>query len=67
MSSRSEWLTELEAGPLGEGDPLVLAQRFLTWKRHVGWAIVGVALLILLCASLLIGYELGTLLFSLLR
>lgn len=67
MSSRSERLTALEAGPLGGVDPLLLAQRFLIWRRRAGWVLVGVALLILLCASFLIGCELGTLLFSMLH
>ena len=66
MSSRSERLTALEA-PLGEADPLLLAQRFLIWKRRVGRGLVGLSLLILVCASFLIGYRLGALLFSTLR
>lgn len=67
MSSRSEQLTALEIGPLGGGEPLLLAQRFLIWRRRAGWVLVGVALLILVCASLLIGCELGILLFSMLH
>jgi hypothetical protein len=67
MSSRSERLTALEAGPLGGGDPLLLVQRYLAWKRRVKWAFLSFAALILLCASLLIGYEIGILLFSLVR
>jgi hypothetical protein len=67
MSSRSERLTALEAGHLGGGDPLLLARKFLIWKRRAEWAILAVALLFLLCASLLVGYEFGTLLFNLTR
>jgi hypothetical protein len=67
MSSRSERLTALEAGPLVGGDPLLLAQKLLIWKRRVGPCLLGLALLFLVCASFLIGYRLGTLLFSILR
>jgi len=67
MSSRSEQLTALEVGPLGTADPLLLAQRISIWNRPAKWAIVGIALLILLCASLLVGYELGILLFSMVQ
>jgi len=67
MSSHSEQLTALEAGPLGTADLLSLAQRVLIWKRCAKWAIVGIAFLVLLFASLLIGYELGILLFSTLQ
>jgi hypothetical protein len=67
MSSRSERLRALEAGLLGGGDPLLLAQKVLIWKRRVGRCLVGLALLFLVCASFLIGHQLGTLLFSILR
>lgn len=67
MSSRSERLTALEAGPLGEGDPLLLAQRFLIWKRWIARILIAIAVLILSFASLLIGSQLGALLFSMSR
>jgi len=66
MSSRSEQLTALETGSLGTAD-LLLVQRIFIWKRRAKWAFAGIAFLLLLCASLLIGYKLGTLLFSILQ
>ena len=67
MSSRSEQSTSLDAGPLGPGDLLLIAQWILTWKQRAKWACVGIAALVLTCASLLIGHELGILLFSMLQ
>jgi predicted Abi (CAAX) family protease len=67
MGSRSEQLTALEAGPLSARDLLLLVQKISIWKRRAKWAFVGIAVLVLLCASLLIGYELGILLFSMLQ
>lgn len=67
MSSRSEQLTALEAGPLGTIDLLLLAQRVSIWKRRARWVFLGIAVLVLLCASLLIGHELGVLLFTMLQ
>ena len=67
MSSRSEGLTALEAGPLSSGDLRLLAQRISIWKRRAKWVSVGFSVLVLLCASLLVGYELGILLFSVLQ
>ena len=67
MSSRSERLRHLRRVLSGELTRFSLAQRFLIWKRRVGRGLVGLALLILVCASFLIGNRLGTLLFSILR
>jgi hypothetical protein len=67
MSNRSEGLTALDAGALERRGPLLLKPSFLIWKRCVDRCFLGVALLFLICASLLIGYELGTFLFSMSR
>ena len=67
MSRGSEWLAALEADPLSTRDPLLLAQRISLWKPRAKWVLVGIAVLVLLWASLLIGYELGMLLFSMLQ
>jgi hypothetical protein len=67
MASRSERLTALVAGPLAGGDPLLLSQSFVIWKRRVGFVSLGVAFLGLVFASFMIGYELGVLLFNMSR
>jgi len=46
---------------------MILKQNFLIWMGSPRLVLNAVALLFLLCASLLIGYELGTLLFSMLQ
>jgi hypothetical protein len=46
---------------------MILKQRFLIRKGSPDLVLIAVALLILPCASLLIGYELGALLFTTLQ
>ena len=67
MNGRLEQLAALEAGLLGGGDPLFWPQRFSRWVQRRGSLLFSVALLILICASVLIGYEFGTFLYGILR